>query len=79
VEEDEMALSNAIRDMVGHISERIAMRRRLAGFACADCDRVHRCNLTPNDTSIARAEQIVRGDWLLRRRAKALLREARLF
>jgi len=77
--EDVMPLTNAIRDIFSQVVDRIAVRRRLAGFTCGDCERVQRCNLNPDDGCIARQEQIARGDWISRRRARALLREARLF
>ena len=73
-----MPLPNAIRGIFDKISDRIATRRRLTGFTCGDCDRVHRCNLTPDDNCIARQEQIARGDWIAKRRARALFYESRL-
>jgi hypothetical protein len=77
-EEDDMPLTNAIHDIFGRISDRIAAMRRLNGFTCGDCDRSHRCNLTPSDDCIARQEQIERGDWKAKRRARAFLRESRV-
>jgi len=72
-----MPLIDAIRGLFGKISDRITARRRLAGFTCGDCDRVGRCNLTPDENCVARQEQIARGDWKAKRRAKALLYESR--
>ena len=72
-----MPLINAIRDMMGQLSDRLAARRRLNDFTCADCERARRCNLDPDDRCIARQEQIGRGDWIVRRRARVLLRESR--
>jgi hypothetical protein len=74
-----MPLTSVIRDTFSRVAEWIAARRRLANFTCADCQRVYRCNLDPDDSCIARQEQLARGDWIARRRAKALLREFRLF
>jgi hypothetical protein len=74
-----MPLTDAVRDIFSRISERLAARRRLTGFVCADCYRVERCNLDPDDNCIARQEQIARGDWIATRRARALLDHARLF
>jgi hypothetical protein len=73
-----MPLTSAIRSIFGRISDHIAARRRLSGFTCGDCDRLNRCNLTPDDHCIARQEQIARGDWKAKRRARALLYESRL-
>lgn len=69
-----MPLTRVIRDLLQRVSDRLAARRRLNGFTCADCERVRRCNLDPSDNCIARQEQIARGDWIVRRRARALLR-----
>jgi len=67
-----MRLSTAIRSVLAGIAKRNAARRRLADFTCADCDRWQRCDLPPNTRCLARQEQIARGDWEDRRRAKAL-------
>ena len=68
-----MSLANTIRGIVDRISDAIAARRRLADFTCGDCDRMSRCNLSPDDICTARQEQIERGDWKDRRTDKALL------
>ena len=73
-----MPLTNAIRGILDRVSDQIAARRRLSDFTCGDCNRSYRCNLSPSDNCIGRQEQIARGDWLAKRRAKALLRESRL-
>ena len=65
-----MPLTAAIRGIFQEISDRNAARRRLAGFNCGDCERSDRCNLDPDDNCIARQEQIARGDWKARRRAR---------
>ena len=71
-----MPLASEIRGILRRISERSAARRRLAAFTCADCDRWERCNLPPSANCVPRQEQIARGDWEARRKAKALLRES---
>jgi hypothetical protein len=43
-------------------------------FTCSDCERWARCGLPPNDDCVVRAAQLERGDWKLRRRARALSR-----
>jgi hypothetical protein len=58
-------------------ASRIATMRRVADFTCGDCERSNRCGLAPSDTCIVRAEQIARGDWKVRRRAKALMETVR--
>ena len=73
-----MPLTNAICRIFGRISDEIAARRRLSDFTCGDCNRSYRCNLSPSDDCIARQEQIARGDWIAKRKARALLRELRL-
>jgi hypothetical protein len=73
-----MRFTNAIRGIFGKIADGIAARRRLAGFTCGDCDRLDRCNLSPDDSCIARQEQIERGDWKAKRTARALLRDSRV-
>ena len=59
------------------VASRIGTMRRASNFACGDCERSDRCGLPPSDTCIVRAEQIARGDWKARRRAKALMETAR--
>ena len=48
----------------------VALLRR-PDFSCADCERSLRCGLPPSDRCIARAAQIARDDWKVRRRDKA--------
>jgi len=68
-----MSVTSANRSIVAALSERIVAMRRTSEFTCGDCERSDRCGLPPSDTCIIRAEQIARGDWKRRRRAKALL------
>lgn len=40
-------------------------------FTCSDCEMWERCGSPPNDACVVRAAQLERGDWKLRRRARA--------
>jgi len=71
-----MSVISAFRSIAGAFSRQIAVMRRTSLFTCGDCERSDRCGLPPSDTCIIRAEQMARGDWKARRRAKALLRTA---
>ena len=73
-----MPLTEALRGIFQEISDRNAARRRRAGFNCGDCERSYRCNLDPDENCIARQEQIARGDWKVRRRARSLVYELNL-
>jgi len=74
-QEEKMRVTKAIRGIFAQIS--IATIRRRSAFNCGDCERSDRCGLPPSDTCMIRAEQIARGDWKARRRAKALRETAR--
>jgi hypothetical protein len=74
--EEAMPSTDAIRRILDGISDWVAARRRLAGFTCGDCYRVSRCNLSPADNCIVRQEQIERGDWEARRKARSFLPES---
>jgi hypothetical protein len=65
-----MRAINIFRRLLGRIAER-AVVRRTAGFVCADCERWARCGLASSDDCVVRAAQIARGDWKMRRRARA--------
>lgn len=71
-----MSLSSTIRSMLARVAERRAAWRRLSEFTCGDCDRSHRCSLLPTADCIARQEQIARGAWEAKRKAKVLLYES---
>lgn len=47
---------------------------RQSDFTCADCDRSESCGQPPSDTCVVAAAQKERGDWKLRRQARALAR-----
>lgn len=41
-------------------------------FTCSDCEMWERCGMPPNENCVVKAAQLERGDWKLRRRARAL-------
>jgi hypothetical protein len=43
-------------------------------FTCSDCEMWERCGSPPNNNCVDRAAQLERGDWKLRRRARAMSR-----
>lgn len=47
----------------------VAALRRQRDFVCGDCERWARCGLASSEDCVARAAQIARGDWTMRRRA----------
>lgn len=55
----------------GVLSRRL---RRQPEFTCSDCERWERCGLPPDVACVVRAAQLERGDWKLRRQARALSR-----
>lgn len=63
-----------LRDFFAPIARVIAARRRQADFTCGDCERSERCGQAPSDTCVVAAAQMERGDWRLRRQARALAR-----
>ena len=69
-----MSVISAVRSIATAFSHQIAAMRRTSEFTCGDCERSDRCGLPPSDTCIIRAEQMARGDWKARRRARALRR-----
>lgn len=48
-----------------------AVLRRQPDFVCGDCERWARCGLASSEDCVIRAAQIARGDWAMRRRARA--------
>jgi hypothetical protein len=71
-----MRVTSAVDGVLANVLSRIATMRRLSDFTCGDCYRSARCNLPPTNNCSIRAEQIALGDWKVRRRAKALIRNA---
>jgi len=65
-----MRAVNIIRRLFTRLAKRAAARRT-ADFVCADCERWARCGLASSDDCVVRAAQIARGDWKMRRRARA--------
>ncbi len=68
-----MPAANPIKDLFGRFASRVAALRRQSGFTCGDCERSDRCALPPSEDCVVRAEQIARGDWKVKRRAKTLV------
>ncbi len=65
-----------IGEFIGNAFSAIADKlTRPADFTCSDCERSARCSLPPSDDCIARAEQLERGDWKLKRRARYMLQQ----
>ncbi len=62
------------RNLFARIAGVFAPWRRRSDFTCADCERSESCSLPPSDTCIVAAAQMERGDWKLRRQARALAR-----
>jgi hypothetical protein len=69
-----MRATNAVHGVFSKLASTMAALRRRSNFICEDCERSARCGLPPSDRCIVRAAQIARGDWKLRRRARALSR-----
>jgi hypothetical protein len=67
-----MRISEFIGDAFSAIANKLV---RPADFTCGDCERSARCSLPPGDNCIARAEQLERGDWKLKRRARSMLQQ----
>jgi hypothetical protein len=71
-----MHVVSKMRRIFHTVSSMIAALRGEPDFTCGDCDRWTRCDLSSSETCTHRAEQIARGDWNERKRAKALLENA---
>jgi len=67
-----MSTTNPIQGAFARIASTVAALRRRSDFNCGDCERSDRCDLPPSDRCIFRTAQIARGDWKIKRRAKAL-------
>ena len=65
-----MRAVNIVRCLFVRLAKRVAARRT-ADFVCVDCERWARCGLASSDHCVVRAAHIARGDWKMRRRAKA--------
>jgi hypothetical protein len=70
--EKAMPATNPIQGAFAKFASTVAALRRRFDFNCGDCERSDRCGLPPSDRCIFRAAQIARGDWKIKRRAKAL-------
>jgi len=62
------------RGLLARISAALAMLRRQDEFTCGDCERSASCGLPPSEHCVIKAAQLARGDWKLRRQARALSR-----
>ena len=60
--------------LLARISAAFAMLRRQDEFTCGDCERSASCGLPPSEHCVIKAAQLARGDWKLRRQARALSR-----
>ena len=69
-----MGAINTIHAVFAKVSRITAMLRRQPDFVCGDCERWARCGLVSSDGCVAKAAQIARPDWELRRRTRALSR-----
>ncbi len=64
-----------ISEFIGDAFSAIVGKLSRADFTCGDCERSARCSLPPSDNCIARAEQLERDDWKLKRRARSILQQ----
>lgn len=69
-----MQTSKPRRRILSRLSGVLSRFYREPEFTCSDCEQWERCGLPPSDACIVRAAQLERGDWKLRRRARALSR-----
>jgi hypothetical protein len=60
-----------VRDLVNKLVSTLRSLRQPAEFVCSDCERWDRCGMPSSDECVFKAEQIARGDWKMRRLAKA--------
>ena len=60
-----------VRDLVNKLASTLRSLREPAEFVCSDCERWDRCGMLSSDECVFKAEQIARGDWKMRRLAKA--------
>jgi hypothetical protein len=67
-----MDMTNSIYSFLPKLAKLFVLRRD-SNFNCGDCERSDRCGLPPNKTCIVRTEQIARGDWKAKRRAKIVI------
>ena len=62
------------RGLSARIAAVMAKLRQASEFTCGDCERWASCGLPPSENCVIRAAQLARGDWKLRRQARALSR-----
>jgi hypothetical protein len=67
-----MQAPSIVRGLFTKVTSAWAFLRREPEFVCADCSQWARCGLASSDHCVIRAAELARGDWKMRRRAKAL-------
>ena len=60
--------------ILARLSGVVSHLHREPEFTCSACEIWERCGSPPNEDCVVRAAQLERGDWKLRRRARALNR-----
>jgi hypothetical protein len=67
-----MRAGTVVREVLKRLATALRSLRGTPDFTCGDCERWVRCGMPSSDDCVFRAEQIARGDWQLKRLAKAL-------
>jgi hypothetical protein len=58
--------------ILARLSSLVSSLHREPEFTCSDCEMCEHCGSPPNENCVVKAAQLERGDWKLRRRARAL-------
>ena len=69
-----MQPSKPHRGILARLSDVLSRLHREPEFTCSDCERWERCGSPPDEACVVKAAQLERGDWKLRRQARALSR-----
>jgi hypothetical protein len=67
-----MRLATVLRACLTKPTSMLRSLHRSTDFVCGDCERWARCGMPSSDDCIFKAEQIARGDWQMKRLARAL-------
>jgi hypothetical protein len=67
-------MNTTLGRLLSRVTDFFGSRRREPDFNCGDCERSDSCGQPPSDTCVVAAAQKERGDWKLRRQARALAR-----
>jgi hypothetical protein len=67
-------MNTTLGKLLSRVASYFAPRRRQSEFTCGDCERSDSCGQPPSDACVVAAAQMERGDWKLRRQARALAR-----